>query len=285
MSRWFTRFTTILLVVIAILLLGNFIVRTGYIRLSGEQFYYWLSPVISLFGFIAIIATLVVTRNDILNRASQPFYESYRKEIDDYVSNNKAIEDETFIMYLDNSKWMRRRITRLDKVNFYQTYEAFYDALTINMPDFSSDIKKLHEDKKIDTSKYSESTDYKLCLDYIKYFQHEIESFYEDFLYHVFAKIFQDRQITNHFKRLLYRYIKTEVLQDYILIRSGYIHLVYIDITNPVPEVKTFVTDRMLRLTYFIMSNPEIKKEFIPELLFPNIRYHAPIKKKYWYYK
>ena len=88
MSKWFKRvlrflkanLTTILLMILVPLVLADIIVRISYTQVTGEQFNNWVTPFISLFGFVAVIFSIFYTRREFRYKLSEPFVKFYIDE-------------------------------------------------------------------------------------------------------------------------------------------------------------------------------------------------------------
>ncbi len=101
MSKWFRRvcrflkdnLTTILLVIIVILLLGIFIIHTGHIRLSGEHFYYWLTPIITILGFGVVILNLRQMRKDTRMASSRDLKDMFLHDLNHQFTENNLFEN------------------------------------------------------------------------------------------------------------------------------------------------------------------------------------------------
>lgn len=138
MYEWLRKFwqflknnlITVLLGAIALLLLADYSVRIGYTQLSGEQFNNWVTPFISLIGFAAIVYGIFITRKDILNRTSQPFYEDHLKVINELVDGESALKNKELLHFLQtDSRFMNRNI---DLIKFSLAYLNLYGILVFD---------------------------------------------------------------------------------------------------------------------------------------------------------
>ena len=251
--------TAVMLGLIVLLLLALFIIQVGYTQLTGAQFNNWLSPLINLGGFVAVIVTLLITRRDIFNRASQPFYEYHMKRIDEYVEDMRSIKDKNLVNLIQTDEKFKNR--NIDLVNINLLYMNLYGFLMFDFP-IKRDIHKLRMGENIDIDTFK-TKEYHEFIGHLRKLQVEIISFYSG-LTHIIKYIAPDKHLSANSKELLYRHIKNYILRQYIFLCTVLPNVEYYMIYDNKPEFEKFKSDNVLYLFTYLKSVPELKEAFIP---------------------